>query len=142
MKRTMLVMALFTLLVAPAAAAEIDVPAVAGTWMSPEGTYALEISPCEEKLCGTIVWAEDASLVGTVVLTDLAMQENGKGHHVDGQIADPETGKTLYRCELGVDDEGRLKLEGQIGVPRRGRVVLSRFSTTLHFDRAEALPGN
>ena len=138
----MMVMALLGLAVAPTLAAEIDAPVVTGTWMAPEGTYALEIKPCEGSLCGTIVWAEDESLIGTVVLSDLKLEANGKGKHTDGELADPESGKNYYRCELGVDDQGRLELEGQIGVTRRGRVVLSRFATKLHFSPAEALPAN
>ena len=79
--------------------------------------------------------------IGQVVLSDLSIEPDGKGRHTEGELADPETGKSYYRCELRIDD-GRLRLEGQMGVTRRGRVVLSRFSTTLHFARAEALPAN
>lgn len=144
MKRTMITATLMSLamLALPVAAAEVDPPAIAGQWMSPDQTYAIEIAPCEESLCGTIVWAEDATLVGKLVLTELALPANGKGEHGKGELADPESGKTYYRCELGVDDEGRLKVEGQMGVMRHGRVVLSRFPTTMHFTRVEALPGN
>lgn len=144
MKRTTMTAALMvlTLLALPVVAEEVDPPAIAGRWMAPEQTYAIEIAPCEGSLCGTIVWAEDESLVGKVVLTELALSANGKGEHGDGELADPESGKTYYRCELGLDEDGRLQLEGQMGVMRHGRVVLSRFPTKFHFTRVEALPGN
>lgn len=128
------------MLAVPVAAAEVDLPEVAGMWMAEGKTYALEIAPCEQGLCGTVVWAEDESLVGKVVLTAVSLEVNGKGAHKDGEFTDPAADKTYYRCEVLVDEEGHLRVEGQAGVMRRGRPVLSRFATKLHFVRVQELP--
>lgn len=144
MKRSMMLMAAGFLaagmLVLPVVAEELDPPAIAGMWMIEGEAYALEIGPCEQGLCGTVVWAADESLLGQVVLTDVSLDTNGKGAHKDGEFVDPVADKTYYRCELLVDDEGRLRVEGQVGVMRRGRPVLSRFATKLHFVRVRELP--
>jgi len=128
------------LLAVPVAAEATDPPAVAGMWMAEGEAYALEIAPCEQGLCGTVVWAMDESLVGRVVLTDVSLDVNGKGAHKDGEFADPATDKTYYRCQLQLIEQGQLRVEGQAGVMRRGRPVLSRFATKLHFVRVQELP--
>jgi uncharacterized protein (DUF2147 family) len=133
---TITVLAL-ALLATPAAAGELDAPDAFGLWMAGDGEYAVELAPCDEALCATVVWAEDEMIVGKVVLIDALLQPNTDGVHKNGEFMDPMSGKTFFKCELRVDDEGSLRIEGRNGVMRRGRVVLSRFPTRMHWTRVD-----
>lgn len=114
-----------------------DSGTVTGTWLLEDGSMAIEIAACDDGLCGTLVWLQHEGEVGTVVLSKLPAEANGKGSYKYGEFVDVNTGRTYYRCELRVQDDGRLRLQGQAGVVKDGRVVTSRFPTTLHFTRTD-----
>ena len=64
------------------AAAQAAAPAsIEGRWVNPSNSVIIDIAPCAQALCGTVVWAtpkaqQDArkgtpNLIGTQLLTDL-----------------------------------------------------------------------
>jgi uncharacterized protein (DUF2147 family) len=114
---------------------------ILGFWVSEEGDARIEVTPCGDKLCGTIVWLRepddedgkekldlenpdeslrDRKVLGLRILDGVAATPNKKGAWKGGRIYDPKTGKT-YRCTLTVDDEGTMHLRGFIGISLLGR---------------------
>ena len=60
------------LMMGSVAAGAADQSGAQGFWLMPEGAGLVEVSTCHaktEKLCGTVVWAEDAGKKGDVVLS-------------------------------------------------------------------------
>lgn len=98
---------------------------------------AMEIAPCDESLCGTLVWLQQDGELGGIVLTGLPLDANDKGVYKGGDFTDVSSGRTYYRVELRVQDDGKLRLQGMAGVMKDGRVVTSRFPTTFRFTRTE-----
>jgi uncharacterized protein (DUF2147 family) len=127
------------LLAATASVAEEET--ILGFWVSEEGDARIEVAPCGDKLCGTIVWLRepvdengkekldlenpdeslrDRKVIGLRILDGVAAKPNKKGAWKGGRIYDPKNGKT-YRCTLTVDDEGTMHLRGFIGISLLGR---------------------
>jgi uncharacterized protein (DUF2147 family) len=114
---------------------------ILGFWVSEEGDARIEVAPCGDKLCGSIVWLRepldedgkekldlenpdeslrDRKVIGLRILDGVAAKPNKKGAWKGGRIYDPKNGKT-YRCTLTVDDEGTMHLRGFIGISLLGR---------------------
>jgi len=115
---------------APAAAQ----PAAVGVWATVEGKSHVDIAPCGEALCGTIIWLKkpnddagqplkdghnkDESLrsrpiIGINLITD--MQPDGDKEWGDGNIYNPEDGDT-YSSSMSLVDADTLKVEGCVFV--------------------------
>jgi uncharacterized protein (DUF2147 family) len=117
-----------------AAAAQAAGPdPVQGEWLTSSGSAKVRISPCADKVCGTIVWLKapltpegkpktDANnpdpnlrqrpVVGMQLIRDF---KSAQGKWVDGKIYDPQSGKT-YASKLTPNPDGTLKVEGCISV--------------------------
>ncbi len=57
-------------------------------------------------------------IAGLIIIEDMMLQEDDQ--YSDGTILDPENGK-VYRCNLQLGDDGRLKVRGYIGFSLIGR---------------------
>ncbi|MBX3025120.1 DUF2147 domain-containing protein [bacterium] len=133
--------AVVALIVAAATAVYAETPE--GRWYAEGGAAQIEIAPCGEALCGTVVWLRspfdengcpltdaqnpDATLrgreiVGLRVLTDLRPDGSGSGGWTGGLIYDPTSGRT-YRCNLALDGPDRARLRGYIGITLLGRTT-------------------
>jgi uncharacterized protein (DUF2147 family) len=116
-------------------------PSIEGLWLDELGEGKIEVAPCGEHLCGTIVWLlephddtgrerrddenpdpalRERKVLGLRVLKDVSAQPDKKGYWRGGRIYDPKNGKT-YRCTLSLDKEGNMKLRGFIGISLIGR---------------------
>lgn len=146
-------LALVTLVAAAPTATADD---VVGWWLTEDGKAAVEITTCEDGLCGRIAWLQEPALdgaskvdaknpsrnlrqrelAGLMVLTGFDGTPDNKGRFKGGQVYDPRNGKTYYRCTLTLDDKGRIKLSGFGDLVRNGRTVRARFSRTVEWTRA------
>ena len=98
-----------------------------GKWnteKSEEGAWlTVELQPCGDKLCGTIVDAhnvKDASIVGTEMIKD--MQQKSKTSYGKGKIYAPDMQK-WYKSNMRLEGEGQLKVAGCVlGVICRSQV--------------------
>lgn len=129
------------LLVFAATAGAAERPSVEAVWLNQDGDAHIEIAPCGNKLCGTIVWLEDPldeagrpelddenpkaelrsrKILGLPILEDFPRQPNAKGQWSDGTIYDPNNGKT-YSCHMAFKTADELKIRGFIGISLLGR---------------------
>jgi uncharacterized protein (DUF2147 family) len=113
---------------------------VEGLWYAEGGAAKVEISRCDEAVCGRVVWLRspfdehgcplrdrynpDESLrarpvLGVEILRDL--RADGAGGWTDGSIYDPATGHT-YRARARLEGD-RLQLRGYLGIPLLGRTT-------------------
>ncbi len=116
-----------------------DADAIVGEWYTEENKARVEIYSCEDSYCGKIVSLKEPknpdgtnkrdannpdenlrtrTIVGTNILTGL--QYEGEGEWEDGEIYDPESGKT-YSCRLELEDENTLEVRGFIRFSLLGR---------------------
>lgn len=94
-----------------------------GTWARPTGSSRIEIAPCGNALCGTLVWLKDPRndvnnpdpakrekpLLGTQIV--LGMTPTGKDGSWKGQVYNAEDGKT-YKGYITLEGADKMKLEG------------------------------
>ena len=114
--------------------------AVVGEWYTSEKRGKVEVYKCGEEFCGKIVWLKEPNnpdgstkldkenpeealrsrpIEGTQILKDFKYSEEGE--YEDGEIYDPESGKT-YSCLMRLKDNGQvLEVRGYIGISLMGR---------------------
>jgi uncharacterized protein (DUF2147 family) len=122
-----------------------DQSGILGTWKTEMDESKVEIFPCGEKVCGTIVWLKNPNYldssegkVGTPIidrhnpdkslrnrpLIGLRILEGftseGDNTWGNGTCYDPKSGKT-YRGKIHLAAPDRLELRGYIGIPLFGR---------------------
>ena len=96
--------------------------AVEGRWINPSKTVVIDIAPCAEALCGTVVWAtaqaqQDAkkgtpNLIGTQLLTGL----QAKGELWQGKLFVPDQ-RLHATAKIAPAGAGELKVSGcEIGI--------------------------
>jgi uncharacterized protein (DUF2147 family) len=116
-------------------------PTIEGLWLDEVEEGRIEVAPCGEHLCGTIVWLlepldengeerrdvenadpalRERKVMGLRVLEGVNPKPDKKGYWKGGRIYDPKNGKT-YRCTLSLDEQGNMKLRGFIGISLIGR---------------------
>ncbi|MCW5730509.1 MAG: DUF2147 domain-containing protein [Alphaproteobacteria bacterium] len=116
---------------------------VLGRWLTESGNAQVEIQECAGRLCGRVVWLKeplneegtpkrdrhnpDPGLRARPII-GLAMLENfvpddDPGKWRDGTIYNPEDGKT-YSCTLTLQDDGRLRVRGYVGLPLFGKTQI------------------
>lgn len=104
---------LFALVFAPLANAEGEVLGKWNTEKSEEGAWlTVDIQPCGDKLCGTIVDAhevKDASIVGTEMIK--GMQQKTDTAFSKGKIYAPDT-KKWYKSKMKLKGTDTLKVSG------------------------------
>lgn len=139
------------------AASAVTAEDVVGWWLTEDGKAAVDITTCQDGLCGRIAWLQEPvldgaskvdannpsrnlrqrELAGLLVLNGFDATPDKKGRFTGGEIYDPRNGKTYYRCTLTIDDKGRVKLSGYGDIVRRGRTtVRARSSRTVEWTRA------
>lgn len=136
-------MRLTSLFLAAMATAATALPASAevfGTWLTENKKAIVEIKPCGESACGTIVWMAEPNdtttgrpkvdinnpdpALKTRPICGMPMVGNftrdAEGGWSDGFIYDPEGGDE-YKSKMRVTEEGNLYVRGYIGVPLFGK---------------------
>lgn len=97
-----------------------------GRWLTQNGNGHIEVTPCGDSACGTIVWGQGGPSTDTKN-PDHALRSRPllgarimEGYHraaagwVDGRVYDPERGQT-FRSELLPQPDGTLKVKGCFG---------------------------
>lgn len=96
--------------------------AVEGRWTNPSKSVIIDIAPCADALCGTVVWAtaqaqQDAkkgtpNLIGTQLLTGL----HAKGELWQGKLFVPDQ-RIHATAKIAPEGAGQLKVSGcEIGI--------------------------
>ena len=101
-----------------------------GKWLTPDGKSHVEIVPCGEQLCGTIVWLKEPNnaegsakldienekealrarpIVGLPLLNGFKVKDELSWD--GGKIYNPEDGKT-YKSKMNLADDNTLKVKG------------------------------
>lgn len=94
-------------------------PPITGTWQNPQGSVEVSMAPCGQRLCGTVVEANDRAtadaaaggtdrLVGTQLFRGLTADGPG---HLSGEVFVPDLGQTVVGT-LSLIDAGRLEVAG------------------------------
>jgi uncharacterized protein (DUF2147 family) len=111
-----------------ASAAELATPAIAappspplqGLWLNPHGSVAVRTGSCGDKLCGWIVWANDAarndakeSGVGTLIGTELLENYRPDGARWSGTVFVPDMGRH-FSSRIDALSPTRLEIKGCI----------------------------
>jgi uncharacterized protein (DUF2147 family) len=130
---------LFGLLSTGATAATVE-----GRWLIEDGDAVISIATCGSTLCGFIVgigaFSPDGSppkdnlgrsQCGLEIIHALVQSEPGRWF---GTITNPEDGRT-YKTRLSLDDAGRLRLRGYLGIPLFGSTqIWTAYAGTLTAD--------
>lgn len=117
-----------------------DADDVIGIWNTADQRGKVEIYPCDNDYCGKIVWMiepngpdgnprkdienpepdlRNRTIQNLQILKDL--EYDGDGEYEDGEIYDPESGKT-YSCLMRLSEDGNsLEIRGYIGFSLIGR---------------------
>lgn len=117
-------------LVTPVSAAGAEATP-AGRWLTASGNLEVEIAPCGQALCGTVVRVvsnrsmsnpavemKDApSALGMKILSDFAPAGDGEWK---GRIYNRENGKT-YNCVMSLAAPDQLKLRPYVGITLFGK---------------------
>lgn len=130
--------ATLAMLALAATASGADLPAQTGRWITESGNLEVDISPCGDALCGTVVRvlanrsmspaggemqpAGTRSPLGMRVLTDFRPAE---GTEWRGRIYNREDGNT-YDCLMELLDRDHLKIRGYKGLPLFGKTQVWR----------------
>ena len=112
---------------------------VFGYWLNQDQDAIIEITPCGNSACGSLVWFAEPNFENGQPKTDLNNPDpamttrtvcnlqiigdftnDGDSKWTDGSIYDPKKGKT-YKSKMHVTDEGNLYLRGYIGISLIGR---------------------
>jgi uncharacterized protein (DUF2147 family) len=130
---------LFGLLSTGATAATVE-----GPWLVEDRDAVIKIEACGDMLCGLIVgigkFSPDGSpptdisgrsQCGLEIMHALVRSESDRWF---GTITNPEDGRT-YKIRLSLDDDGRLRLRGYLGIPLFGSTQMwTAYSGTLTAD--------
>lgn len=130
-------------------AADQGADAIVGTWVTEGGKSHVEIVLQDRRYAGRITWLKDPaypvddpkgmagkpkvdrenpepglrtrSIIGLPLLSGFSYA--GDGVWTDGEIYDPESGKT-YRCKMTLMTDGSLKVRGYVGISLFGRTTI------------------
>lgn len=112
-----------------------------GRWYAEGGAAQVEIAPCDDAICGRVVWLRapfdehgcelrdrfndepslrDRSVLGLEVLHGLQPAAHDARLWEHGSIYDPASGRT-YTCRLTMLDDDRVEIRGFLVVPLLGR---------------------
>jgi uncharacterized protein (DUF2147 family) len=114
-----------------------------GLWYVEGGAAQVEIRPCDDTLCGRVVWLRsplgeygcelhdrhnpdvtlrNRTILGLEVLRGLKLSDAEQRMWTGGTIYDPTNGKT-YMCNLKMEGDHQLHLRGYLGIPLLGRTT-------------------
>jgi uncharacterized protein (DUF2147 family) len=92
---------------------------IAGTWLNPKGTVAVQTEACSGRLCGRIVWVSAIALadskesgidnpIGIQLLKDYRRDRGGTWH---GLVYVPDLGRSFHSTIVALAPD-RLKISG------------------------------
>jgi len=142
MKTSLLMVALVLACLVAATPVGAQSPTPVGVWLHANGRIQVAIAPCNDRLCGKIVWfrwPNDASgrplvdfknpdpalrtrpLLGLTILQGL--RRTGERTWEDGQIYNPDDG-TDYQALMSIEDNGDLRVRAYLLVSMLGETQI------------------
>jgi uncharacterized protein (DUF2147 family) len=110
-----------------------------GVWLDGSKRAGIDIEPCGDRLCGTVVWLKEPRTPDGKRRTDIHNSRaelrarplcglqimgnftpNGPGRWNGGWIYDPANGST-YKAYMRTEPDGTLTVRGYVGIPFMGR---------------------
>jgi uncharacterized protein (DUF2147 family) len=144
MRRLVIFIACLILLpIASADAQQADGNVILGNWLTEDGKAVVEVYKCGDQYCGKIIWLKEPNnedgtekldsenpdppkrnrkIIGLNIVW--GFRYDGKNKWVDGNIYDPDNGKT-YSCKMNFKGD-ELKVRGYIGFSLIGRTTIWR----------------
>jgi uncharacterized protein (DUF2147 family) len=135
-------------------------PTPVGIWMHPNKRIQIEIAPCGEQLCGTLVWLQKPNdpqgaplvdsknkspalrtrpLLGLSVLSGL--RRTGDNSWEDGRIYNPEDGSD-YDAQVSLQDDSTLLVRASVLHSLFGKTIIwSRVTQTALLPDRQARAG-
>jgi uncharacterized protein (DUF2147 family) len=121
---------------------------LAGFWVTPDGNWVVEITPCVSGFCGQLVGLSrnhqpnalrmdshnpdpakrDRPLCGLLLMGSFQPSPGDAGKWKDGWVYDPQNGET-YSGRMWLDGPDKLKVRGYILIPLFGRSETFRRET-------------
>jgi uncharacterized protein (DUF2147 family) len=117
-------------------------PTPTGVWQDSSGRVQVEIAPCGELLCGTIVWFKWPDNAQGLPLIDLrnkdpalrtrpllgltilyGLRRTGENTWAGGKIYNPEDGVD-YQATMSIKDDGSLRVRAYSGLPFLGKTLI------------------
>jgi uncharacterized protein (DUF2147 family) len=136
----MIALVLAGLLAATSVGAQSPTPV--GIWLHPNGRIRVEIAPCDDRLCGKIVWfrwpndtqghplidlknpdpaLRTRPLLGLPILYGL--RHAGERTWEDGKIYNPDDGRD-YQALMSIQDDGTLRVRAYVLLPILGETQI------------------
>ena len=122
----------------PASARAGNSGGIAGLWLVEAKDAVVDIAPCGERLCGTVVWLKEPRPNGRVRVDDknpdpaqrarpvcgltllYDFKASGENEWEDGHIYSADEGAT-YSAKMALLDANRLKVRGFVGISLFGK---------------------
>ena len=122
----------------PADAGAGNAGGIAGLWLVEAKDAVIDIAPCGERLCGTVVWLKEPRPNGRVRLDDknpdpalrarpvcglrllYDFKASGENEWEDGHIYSADEGAT-YAAKMALLDANTLKVRGFVGISLFGK---------------------
>jgi uncharacterized protein (DUF2147 family) len=139
MLRIVVAVLIAILAASPAGAAS---PTPAGVWLHDNKRIQIEIAPCGELLCATLVWFKWPNGVDGLPLVDLknadpalrgrpllgltvlyGLRRTGDNTWEDGYIYNPDDGEN-YRASMSIQDDGSLRIRAYLLIPLLGHTLI------------------
>jgi uncharacterized protein (DUF2147 family) len=137
-RRTLAALAIAAPLTMLPAASHADGQAIAGLWLVEAKDAVVDIQPCGDRLCGTVVWLKEPRPNGSVRLDDKNPDPTQRARPVcglkllydfkpagpnewdDGHIYSADEGAT-YSAKMALLDANTLKVRGFVGISLFGK---------------------
>jgi uncharacterized protein (DUF2147 family) len=123
-------------------AASAQSPTPAGVWLHANKRIQIEITPCEDRLCATIVWFQWPNDDNGLPLVDLknkdpalrarpllglkvlyGLRRTGENSWEDGYVYNPDDGVD-YRAEMSIAKDGTLRIRAYVFIPWFGHTLI------------------
>jgi uncharacterized protein (DUF2147 family) len=128
-----LILAILLLLSNTIAFAQSKPDDIVGRWITADKSVIVQIMKADQKYIGRIVWGKQKNrkdhknpdqskrnkyLLNSLILTNF--DHDGDNSYTNGEIYDPNTGKT-YSSNLTLVNKNKLKVQGYVGLTMFGR---------------------
>lgn len=117
-------------------------PTPVGVWLHDNKRIEIEIAPCDDFLCATIVWFKWPNDGQGIPLADLknadpalrsrpllglrvlyGLRRTGENTWEDGYIYNPDDGEN-YRASMSIRDDGSLRIRAYVLIPLFGHTLI------------------
>jgi uncharacterized protein (DUF2147 family) len=117
-------------------------PTPVGVWLHANKRLQIEIGPCGERLCGTLVWFQRPNDAQGLPLVDVknkipalrtrpllglsilyGLRRTGDNTWEDGKIYNPDDGED-YNTQMSIEEDGTLRVRAYVLLPLLGKTFI------------------